>query len=102
MIMKKNTILKIFTAVLFLPAITFAQDLTITSMIDSLVQVAWYIADGVIVILWIVTGIMFLTAQGDPTKLTTAKKALFASIIGTAVIIVAASAVYLVNSAIGG
>jgi uncharacterized membrane protein SirB2 len=96
----KNTILKLLTAgVLFLPAVASAQ-YTITGMIDSVVSVVWYIADAVIVILWIVTGIMFLTAQGDPTKLASAKKALFAALIGTAIIIVAGSAVYLVNSAI--
>lgn len=97
----KNTFLKILTvAVLFFPAIAFAQDLTITGMINSAVMLTLYIASAIVVILWVITGIMFLTAQGDPTKLTSAKKALYASIIGTVLILVASSALTLVNSAL--
>lgn len=96
---KKNTILKLLTtAVLFLPAIAFAQDISLTGMIDSAVMLTLYIGSAIVVILWVITGIMFLTAQGDPAKLTSAKKALFASIIGTVLVFVASSALTIIGN----
>ncbi len=86
-----------------LPVMVSAQGegITIQSMIDAAVLTTLYIASGIVVILWVVTGFLFLTAQGDPTKLTAAKKALLYAVIGTAVILVAQGAIYLVGSAFG-
>jgi len=98
---KKNIFLTLLAILLSLPIVSFAQDITITGMIDNVVLIIWYVADAIIVILWIITGILFLTAQGAPEKLNLAKKALFASIIGTAIIIIAGSAVWLVGGIIG-
>lgn len=72
---------------------------TITGMVDGAVQTTLYIASGIVVILWIVTGLLFLTAQGAPEKLSSAKKALFASVAGTVLVIIASSAISLVKSA---
>ena len=41
----------------------------------------------VIVICFIVTGLIFVTARGDPEKLKTAKMALLYTVIGTAIIL---------------
>jgi len=81
-----------------LPTLASAQ-VTIASMVSAAVSTTFYIADGIIVILWVVTGILFLTAQGAPEKLTTARKALIYSVAGTVLIIVANSAVYLIGNA---
>jgi hypothetical protein len=40
---------------------------------------------GLIIIMFIWAGILFLTAQGDPTKITGAKKAVLWAVVGTAV-----------------
>jgi hypothetical protein len=99
--MNKKILFLIILSVLALPGMVLAQGegITIQSMIDAAVMLALYIGGAIVVILWVVTGILFLTALGDPSKLTLAKKALFASIIGTILIIVASSAVYLVGNA---
>ena len=76
-----------------------SAQVTVSGMVSAAVSTAFYIADGVVVILWVVTGILFLIAQGAPDKLTSARKALFAAVIGTVVVIVANSAVYLVGNA---
>lgn len=47
----------------------------------------WPIVGGVVIVLFIVTGFLFLTAEGDPAKLETARKALIWSIIGVVVIL---------------
>lgn len=97
--MNKKIFFLISLAVLALPSLAFA--VTIQSMVDAAVQTALYIASGVVVILWIVTGILFLSASGAPEKLNAGKKALFAAIAGTLIVIVAASALQLVGHAFG-
>jgi hypothetical protein len=54
-----------------------------------------------IVIIWVITGILFLTAQGAPEKLKTAKVALITAIIGTVVIIMANYATSFVGGIFG-
>lgn len=99
--MKKASILSLLG--IFLPAAVLAQtaqNITITGMVENVASVIWIVAVIVIVIFWIITGILFLTALGDPSKLGTAKKALFAAIGGTVIVIVAWSVVNIISSAI--
>jgi len=84
---------------LALPVIAFAQDannVTINSMMNAAEQTTLYFASGVVFILWVVTGLLFVQAQGDPAKLSKAKLALFAAVGGTLLVIIAASAIGLV------
>jgi uncharacterized membrane protein (DUF485 family) len=87
----------ILSGVLFLPS--FASALTVQDIVDGAIQTTLYVASGITVILWVVTGLLFLSAQGDPSKLKTAKTSLFAAIAGTAIVIIASSAIGLVSSA---
>jgi uncharacterized membrane protein (DUF485 family) len=100
--MNKKTLLLILSGILLFPNLTSAltSSVTVTSMVDAAEQVALYIASGVVVILWIVTGILFLSAQGAPEKLSSAKKALFAAVAGTVLVIVAGSAIAIVSQAL--
>ena len=43
----------------------------------------------IVVIGWVIAGILYLTAAGKPDKLETAKKAMVAAIIGTALVVIA-------------
>ena len=94
----KKILLLILSGILILPSLASA-DVTIQSMVVAAVQTALFIASGVVVILWIVTGLLFLTAQGAPEKLKSAKTALIASVAGTILVIVATSALSIVGSA---
>jgi len=84
-------------AVLALPGVSLAEA-TIQGMVDGAVRTTFYIAGGVVVILWLVTGMLFLTAAGSPENLGAGKKALFAAIAGTVLCIIAGGAVGLVSS----
>ncbi|MCX6724285.1 MAG: hypothetical protein NT155_03910 [Candidatus Staskawiczbacteria bacterium] len=97
---KKTLFLILLAAVLVLPFSASAQ-VTIQGMVSAAVQTTFYIASGVIVILWIITGLLFLTAQGAPEKLKSAKTSLIAAVAGTVLVIVAGSAISLVGSAFG-
>ncbi len=86
--------------VLVLPSVVFAQ--TIQDIINNVINnVVWPIAIGIIIVLWIVTGILFLTALGAPEKVGTAKKALFASLAGTIIIVLAGSVIVIIRNALG-
>ncbi len=87
-------------AVVFVPTLTGAQ--TIGAMTSSVVtNVAWPVAIGCVIIFWIITGILFLTAQGAPEKLGLARKALIAAVAGTIIIIIAASACNIIAVSLG-
>ena len=93
--MNKKTISLIISGAVILPGLAFAQ--TLGSMADGLAQTALSVAGGIIVVMWVVTGILFLMAAGDPGKLGSAKTSLIAAVIGTLVIILANGAIGLVK-----
>ncbi len=96
--MNKKILFLILLGVLVIPGFAFA-DVTIQGMVDAAVNTTLYIASGIVVILWIITGLLFLTAQGAPEKLGKAKLALIAAAAGTVLVIIATSAIPLVKSA---
>lgn len=98
--MSRKYLFLIFSIVLTAPLLASAQALTIEGMVTSIVNVTLFIASAIVIILWVITGILFLTAQGAPEKLNKAKIALFASVAGTIIIIAANSALALVWEAL--
>lgn len=98
--MNKKISFLVLLGALLLPIVASAQ--TIATLVDNvLVNVAWPIAIAAIVIFWITTGILFLSAMGSPDKLGLARKALIASVAGTIIIILAASAVIIIRNSLG-
>lgn len=97
--MNSKKILLISTTALFLPLLAFAQ--TLASMAEAVAAQVVLVATWIVVIMWVATGIIFLTAQGEPAKLNAGKTALFAAIAGTILIILANSAVALVKNSFG-
>lgn len=89
----------IISAALILPTLISAQ--TLASMAQSAMQAVVAAVGFVVVILWLVTGILFLTAVGSPEKLKAAKIALFAAIAGTVIIIIAQTATDFVGKIFG-
>ncbi|MFA5877840.1 MAG: TrbC/VirB2 family protein [Candidatus Staskawiczbacteria bacterium] len=88
--MNKKSLSLILTALtlVVLPGVLLAQGdpSQIASKIsDSFQQIGLYI----IVIGWVIAGILYLISAGSPEKTGTAKKAVIAAVIGTAVIILA-------------
>ena len=85
-------------AVLFLPALVFAQSdvvppgqpirlSTISQSIDLFARFMVYIGVAVAIIFIVWGGITYMTAGGDDTKLGTAKKRIIWGIVGAAIII---------------
>lgn len=71
------------------PTITQAVAYEIDTLLTFVGNLLRLVGLGIAVIIFIISGIMYMTASGDEGKLTTAKKTLFWGIIGTALIFAA-------------
>lgn len=80
--MNKKTLLVVLVAVLALP---FAASADIAGIVTATIQNVMLIGGAVVVIGWVLTGYLFLTAGGEPGKLNNAKTALITMIAGTIV-----------------
>ena len=78
-----------------------ASAATVAGMVTSVANAVVMIVTWIVVIMWVVTGILFLTAMGDAAKLNSAKLALFASIGGTILVILANTAESFVRNSFG-
>lgn len=70
-------------------------------MSNILTMVLWPVLAGVIVVMFIWAGFIFLTAQGEPGKITQAKKAVLWGTIGIGVALAGFSAENIVKSILG-
>lgn len=95
---KLLSLILLLSVLSILPAVASAQ--TITGIVQNLASIVTNVAIFVTVVFWIITGLLFITAQGDPGKLGTARKALVASIIGTAIAFLAGSATAIIGNAL--
>ena len=86
---KKILFLILLASVLILPLGALAQVQQLPEMITNIQRAAGTIGASIIIIGWIIAGILYLTSAGSPEKTATAKKALFACVVGTILIILA-------------
>lgn len=99
---KKIVLLYASVISLALPVVVFAAPLDVKKIINNALDiVVWPVFIGAVVIMFIWAGILFATAQGDPSKIGTAKKAVTWAVIGAIVGIGAFSLVGLVTSILG-
>lgn len=100
--MSKKTLYSTLLLALAMPLAVFAQncgpDGTVGYIACWVAQEVVVVGSWIVVIMWVVTGILFLTAQGDPGKLNAAKMGLFAAIGGTILIIISQGAVTFVKN----
>jgi len=82
-------------------AATQAATPTLSSMAQAALTAIVNAVGFLIVIIWVITGILFLTAGGAPEKLKVAKVALITAIVGTIIIIMANYATSFVGGIFG-
>jgi len=71
----------------------------IVYIINQVVNIVWWVFIAIAIILFLVTGILFLNAHGDPGKLETARQALIWGTVGVFVGIIAFSIIFIVKNA---
>jgi len=104
--MKKKLLIKLIllAGVLFLSSIVLPGEVAAAdppAMVGKIKDAFVTIGGSIVIIGWIVAGILYLTAAGSPEKTGTAKKALIAAVIGTALIILAVGAEATIKALLG-
>ena len=105
--MSKKILVSILLGVLATPSIILAQQLyrpgspvDTFSLSSNLEMAIWIIFTLIVVICFIMAGVMFLTSQGQPDKIATAKSALIWGIVGVIVGIIAYSIIAIISNLI--
>ncbi|MFA6190395.1 MAG: hypothetical protein WC711_02680 [Candidatus Staskawiczbacteria bacterium] len=109
--MNKFTLNSILVTALTLPVVVFALDKNyppgeasiqdLPKLIEQIEILMWMVFGAIAVIMFIVAGILFLTAQGQPEKVQAARSALIWGIAGVVVGILAFSILNIIGAALG-
>ena len=73
----------------------------ITTLVNTVLGKIWIVFAGLAVVAFLYAGIMFLTANGAPEKISTARQAFLWGVVGVVVGIIAYSIIAIVGSLIG-
>jgi len=102
---KKFVLISVLVVVLFVPGFVLAQTIedplgggTILDLARGIIKGIRQLALPVAVAMIIVAGIMFMTSQGEPTKITTARKLLLYTLLGFAIILIGEGFLSLIKS----
>ncbi len=100
---KKELLLLSILILLALPFVIQAQNPPdmIVGILGRLIGIFWNVFYGLVIIIFIIAGIMYLTARGDPSKIQSANKTLIWAIVGVAVGLLANFATAIVKSLLG-
>ena len=105
--MKKKIItISTFLVGLLAPTISLAEAVDPATWLNTLFtnvlnKLVWPIFLGLAILMFIYAGYLYLTAQGEGSKIATANKTVIFAVIGIAVAIVAFSAVNIIKGIIG-
>ncbi|MCX6724284.1 MAG: hypothetical protein NT155_03905 [Candidatus Staskawiczbacteria bacterium] len=101
---KKISFLILLAVVLVVPVIASAQlhsygpAISYMYIVDQLMGAMWIIFSAIAVVCFIIAGILFLTANGHPEKLQSARSALIWGVVGVIIGIISYSIVSIVGS----
>ena len=73
----------------------------VNSIIITLFNIFWPIAAAFVVIMFVIAGFKFLTAQGEASKVNEARQAVIWGVVGVAVILLAWSIISIVSTQLG-
>src|SRR5438270_866371 len=76
-------------------------NLDVNGLVDTLLGFIWPIAVAFFIIMFLLAGFLFLTAQGDPTKVAQARSAVIWGVVGVAVAVLAFSIPFVVRNVLG-
>jgi hypothetical protein len=88
--MKKKILFLILSIFIVCPFIIFAAN-SPTVIFEEFKKLVVSLGMALVVVGWIVAGVLYLMAAGNPEKIQTAKKAMIAAIIGTVLVVIAAA-----------
>ena len=83
-----------------MPIMALAAVDSIQSLSMAIVNVIWPVFVVIVVVCFVVAGILFLSAMGDPAKIAKARSAFLWGVVGVVVGIVAYSIIRIISSAL--
>ena len=86
---------------LFLPLISHALENETSKLVDGVKRLAVAVGGSIVVIGWVIAGILWLVSAGSPEKTGVAKKAIWAAVIGTVLVVIAGVSSNLIIDALG-
>jgi len=104
---KKLIVVSVLTVLLALPLVSSAvafgaqpviPNINLVYVIQQVLYVVWWVFIALTVILFVLAGISFLTAQGDPTKLEQAKQFVVWGSAGVVIGVLAFSAITIIRN----
>jgi len=107
---RKTAFSFISTIALLLPFTVFAAadfpiiapnpnlDISVVNILNAIFNILWPIVVAIVILSFIYAGILFVTAHGDPTKISKGKSAVLWGIAGIVVIILSVSAITIVGT----
>jgi hypothetical protein len=98
---KKLSTISYIIFFLFFPPIVFADNYFVTVVDNLTYMVVWPIIVGLVIISFIWAGFLYLTAQGEPSKISAANKALVLGVLGIIIAILAFSAKRIIENLLG-
>ncbi len=79
-----------------LPTMPAGTAINLQAIIDNIFAIIWAVVASAVIIIFIVIGFLFLTAEGDPAKIATARRAVIWGTVGVVVILLSFSIIALV------
>ncbi len=76
-------------------------NLSPAALVVTVLNFIWPIIVGVVIVMFITAGFLFITAQGEPGKLTSARNAVIWGVVGVVVILLAFSIINIVQLGTG-
>ena len=101
MMNKKTLFLTLLMADLILPIVASAEGENFCIMIKRLSSLTYQIGGTIVIIGWVIAGILWLVSGGSPEKTGIAKKAIWAAVIGTVLVVIAGISSSLIIDALG-
>ncbi len=77
------------------------QNLSVTQFINIVLNFIWPVFVGFAVIIFLIAGFLFLTAQGDPAKISTARNAVLLGVIVVILGILSFSIPFIIRTTLG-
>ncbi len=106
--MKRLLLFSVIVSLVGLPLVTAAQNppgsgwaSSFSDMFNNVIAEVWLIFVALAIVLFIYAGVLFLTASGNPERITKAKSAFLWGIAGVAVAIIAFTIIQLVGNLLG-
>lgn len=102
--------LSALSALLLTPTVAFAQpgpfpgtlvDVITDIVCETVFPILWIIAVAFVIIMFVIAGFKFLTAQGEASKVAEGRQAVVWGLVGAAVIILAWSVIFIVGTELG-